>query len=233
MHAVVAYTNQLEKLRKSALPGAVRGTLNSAAFDVKQRSMPASAEASFKNRQPNFFRANSKVDMATGNDIDTMKATVGFVEGGLRGGNNYAVRDLEQQEHGGIIDKKSFVPTDASRKGGKLTPVRPINQLGRIKKMVNVNKKTGNSKQKYFGAATDAGRGGFILTKNALLRVKSFTKKKLKTEMVYDYKQGRKVKVKETSFMRDASLRTGARLKEFYVKEAKRQLGELTRQWPY
>ncbi|MBL4809315.1 MAG: hypothetical protein JKY43_04565, partial [Phycisphaerales bacterium] len=41
--AVVSLTNKLEKLHKSAFPVAVRGTLNSAAFDVKQKSMPAFA----------------------------------------------------------------------------------------------------------------------------------------------------------------------------------------------
>ncbi|KKN42121.1 hypothetical protein LCGC14_0716250, partial [marine sediment metagenome] len=66
---VVRYSNKLEKLHRSAFPIAIRGTLNNAAFDVKQKTMPVSAEKEFVNRQPNFFKANSKVNMAKGFNV--------------------------------------------------------------------------------------------------------------------------------------------------------------------
>jgi hypothetical protein len=76
--AVVIFTNKLEKFRKSALPAAIRNTLNSAAFDVKQKTMPVSAEKNFVRRKPNFFKANSKVVMAQGREVKGLKAIVGF-----------------------------------------------------------------------------------------------------------------------------------------------------------
>jgi hypothetical protein len=93
--------------------------LNKAAFDVKQNTMLKSAEASFVKRQPNFFKANSRVEMASGWDLDKMQATVGFNSSGLKGGsNNHAVEDLEQQERGGTIKSRSFIPTDSVPDGG-------------------------------------------------------------------------------------------------------------------
>ena len=83
-NAVVSYTNTLEKLHKSAFPVAIRETLNSAAFDVKKNTMPLSAKKSFIERQPTFFKANSKVDKATGFNTSTMKSTVGFFSNNLK-----------------------------------------------------------------------------------------------------------------------------------------------------
>ena len=42
--AVVALTNKLEKLHRSAFPVAVRSTLNSAAFDMKKDTILKSAK---------------------------------------------------------------------------------------------------------------------------------------------------------------------------------------------
>ena len=96
----VIFTNTLEKLHRSALPVAIRGALNKAAFDLKQKTMPESADKAFVNRSKNFFKANSRVAMAKGFDIGSMKSVTGFTEGRLRGSNNFAVQDLEQQELG-------------------------------------------------------------------------------------------------------------------------------------
>jgi hypothetical protein len=94
--------------------------------------MLASADKHFEKRSPNFFRANSKVEKATGWDVKSMRATVGFVSHNLKY-NNEAVRELEQQEHGGSIDHRTFVPLDDARKGGNPTPVRPMNRLKSIR----------------------------------------------------------------------------------------------------
>lgn len=230
---VIKYTNTLEKLHRSALPNAIRGALNKAAFDVKQRTMPASAQKEFVNRQPNFFKANSRVDMAKGWSIESMQATVGFIESGLKGGsNNHAVDDLEQQERGGVIGGRSFIPTNTARGGSGVRPVRPGNRLTNIKKIVNANKFKGTEKQKFNQAALEAGEGGFVIgtkAKKILWRIDSIKDGRtvLKIKPIYSFEDKRKVKVKGTGFMQTASLSSGSRIEEFYIAEATRQVERL------
>ena len=101
--AVVAFTNKLEKLNRSAFPVAVRTALNSAAFHMKKDAIINSAKDNFIQRKPSFFKANSKVLPANGFDVNTMQSKVGFT------GNSQAVEDLEQQEQGGTIKGRSFL----------------------------------------------------------------------------------------------------------------------------
>lgn len=231
--AVVKLTNKLEKLHRSALPNAIRNALNSAAFDVKQNTMPKSAAVNFEKRQPNFFKANSRVDMAKGFDVNQMKATVGFVEAGLKGGNNFAVKNLEQQEDGGTINKKSFIPMDAARGGNKSRPVRPGNRLSSINKIVNSNTVNAKSeKQQFMKAVKIAGVGGFVIgnrKKKVLWRVNSMNlnKGKLKLTPIYTFKQNRSVRVKPTGFMETASIESAKKIEDFYIKEAKKQIKRL------
>lgn len=231
----VIMTNRLEKLRRSALPIAVRGTLNKAAFDVKQNTMPKTAQRVFVNRQPNFFKANSKVDLAKGWDVSQMKAIVGFNARGLKGANNYAVEDLEQQESGGTIHKKSFIPTDRARGGSNTKSVRPTNRLSRINRIVNANKIAGRNKRESFAKAVrKAGVGGYVIgnnSRNILYRIQSISTKKgklsVKKMAIYSFKDKRAIKVRPTNFMRDASLDSAGKLNEFFVSEATRQISKL------
>ena len=235
---LVKHSARLERLRKSALPSAVRGTLNDLAFDVKQRTMPAHANTTFIKRSPNFFKANSRVEMATGNQINSMRSSVGFFSNNLRSdkGNpadNYAVKDLEQQEHGGKIAGKSFIPLDTARTGGHASLVKPANRLTRIlpqnKLVIARNLSGGSKKEKFIKAIFKAGAGGYVLGSNVmgenlLWRVESLWddngKKRFRLTPLYSYSKKRKVAVKETSFMREASLDTTKRVDSFYIKQA-------------
>lgn len=236
-NAAVKFTNKLEKLHKSALPNAVRSTLNSAAFDVKQKTMPESSKTTFVNRQPNFFKANSRVDMAKGWDLKQMKATVGFTEQGLKGGNNYAVKDLEQQEYGGTIKKKTFIPMDPARGGNKAKPVRPVNRLSQINKIVNSNKgfvKGKNKRERFIKSAIHAGAGGYVIgnfDKKTLFKIESLkrmgNRTVIKKKPIYSFEEGRDVRVSATGFMKKASLKSANKMNEFYIREAEKQVKRL------
>ncbi len=232
--AVVAFTNKLEKLHRSALPVAIRSTLNSAAFDVKQNTMPKSAERKFINRSRNFFKANSRVEMAKGFDVDKMEATVGFVTAKLRG-SNQAVEDLEEQEHGGFIRGRSFIPMDTARGGSKTKAVRPGNRLSKITNIINAKKQKGKTKQQQFvQAVLKAGKGGHVLSNfNPVILYKITSISKRGNQMIikkiplYSFKKGRGVKIKGTGFMKSATLESGKKLNDFFIKEANRQIERL------
>jgi hypothetical protein len=233
--AAVEFTNKMEKLHRSALPVAIRGTLNKAAFDVKQKTMPATSAQEFENRQPNFFKANSRVDMAKGFDVSSMQSAVGFTENGLKGSNNFAVRDLEQQERGGKIEGRSFIPTDVARGGNNSKAVRPVNRMSGVTNIINSNKVKGkNRHQRFLYAATLAGKGGFVIgnfEKKILWRIedirKSGGKTVIKKKAIYTYEENREVTVKATGFMERASLMSANKMDDFYIAEATKQIERL------
>jgi hypothetical protein len=224
----VVFTNQLEKIRVSAVPMAVRETLNSAAFDVKKNTMPKSADREFINRAPNFFKANSSVEMASGFDITGMAATVGFIG---KSGNktDKAVSDLEAQEYGGTIQARAFIPMDTARGGNiPLLPVRPGNRIGSINNVVNSNTIEGQTpQQKFQHAAGKAGKGGFVMGNNekkTLFKVVDVGPDRLKVQPLFSYKSGRDVDVEATRFMRDATEESANKMDDFYIKAATKQI---------
>jgi len=236
--SVVKFTATLEKVRRSAIPNAVRGALNNAAFDVKTKTMPAQAHSRFINRTTTFFRANSRVEMATGFDVNNMKSLVGFYSNNLRSdrgapGDNFAVRDLEQQEYGKKIPSKSFVPLDSARTGGHNTLVKPKNRLTRIlpqnKLIIARNLKGANKKEQFVRAIFKAGAGGYFIGNNKtgsniLWRVDWADEKaegrKFKITPLYSYRKGRQIKVKERNFMRTASDQSASKMEQFYIAQA-------------
>jgi len=229
--ALVKFTNKLEAMAKTSLPMAVMRTLNDAAFDVKKNTMPRKAEEKFTIRQSNFFKANSKVEMAKPGKIDTMKSTVGFFENNARF-NNYAVRELEQQEQGGIIKKRKFIPLTPARKGGNNTPIKPNARLGKIKNIVKTKDVKGKTaKEKFIKAAIIAGKGGYVLSgkKKILFRIDSVLstnlkskKTSLKVTPIYKYNSKGTIKVDNSSFMEEAALISGKDLEMFFIKNAKK-----------
>ena len=228
--AAVKYTAKLERMHRSNLPIAVRNTLNSAAFDVKKNTMPISAKNEFTQRSKNFFKANSTVGMASGFNIKTMRSAVGFIENKLKGDSNFAVKDLEQQERGGNISGRSFIPLDTARKGGYATPVRPANRLSKIrsKKIVDAKNFRGNKKQRFIKAVNRAKRGNYVIGsttmgENYLFRVTKLNKKEFDVLPLYDVKKNRSVKVKSTNFMKKASLISSKKMNGFFIKEAKKR----------
>jgi hypothetical protein len=234
--AVVGMTNKLEKLHKSALPSAVRGSLNNAAYDLKTNTMPSKADATFVKRSDNFFKANSKYEYATGFKVDAMVARVGFIENKLKGGDNYSVKDLEQQENGGSINNRAFVPLEGARKDNSMTGlVKPNMRLKRIKTIINpINAKAKNVKEAFIKSVMFAGKGGFVLGElggNGILWGVNSTSRtedgKFKLTALYSFKAGRQAKVKGTGFMRSASLESAKKMEKYYIEEAKRQIHKL------
>lgn len=231
--AAVKFTNTLEKFHKSALPSAIRGALNKAAFDVKTNTLQKSADKSFVKRQPNFFKANSKVEPAQGFNVNTMQAVVGMYEDKLKGNHNYAIKDLTQQEHGGVISKKSFIPLKSARLGSnKNSNVRANFRLTNIRKVVDVNRVNGKSKRSQFtNAMVLAGKNGFVLSGKTLWKVNSIKRKGegFRKTPLYNFKKGRNIHVHPTNFMKNASLDTNKRMEEYYFAEAKRQIEKYLR----
>ena len=227
--ATVALTNKLEKLPKSAFPIAVRSTLNSAGFDMKKDTILKSAKDNFTQRKPSFFKANSRVETAKGFDVKTMSSAVGFT------GNSQAVDDLEKQEHGGEINKRTFIPfggkggANPARSGNSYSKNIKPNARLKTMKIVDSTKASGKSdKEKFIKSVIHAGVGGFVLgnTNNILWRVnsiKGMKKGELKLTPLYAFKKGRNINVKSTNFMKEATEVTTQKMDNFYLQHAQTQ----------
>lgn len=238
--AIVKFTNELEKMHRSALPVVVRQTLNGAAFDVKKNTMPQYAKENFEKRNPNFFKANSKVDQAKGFNISSMISKVGFVSTNLKGGQNNSVKNLEHQEQGGTIKSKSFIPLDTARSGNKNSrPVTSKNRISSFDKIVKTKDapiKTRDKKikkQQYYKTINFVGVGGLFMSEhkgNTLLaRVNTLGKwgVKPKISILYTYKKSRTVQVKRTNFMYNASRDSGKKMESYFVAHFERYLKKI------
>lgn len=224
-NASVKFTAKLERMRTNDLPSAVRSALNDAAYDVKTNTMPKSADR-FEKRSPNFFKANSKYEKATGTRISTMKSIIGFFSNNLKGGNNHAVKDLEQQEKGGMIKGKALIPMRQARIGQQQGKnVRPINRTTAIRNVVDSRQISGvNNAQKLVKAIVKAGKGGHVLSNGTMFAVNSANRGAFKLTPLYSYEKGRGVKVKETKFMESASLKSGSKLEGYFEAQARKRI---------
>lgn len=226
---VVVFTNKLHALSRSALPQAIRNTLNGTALDVKKNTMPKEAAKEFTQRKPSFFKAKSRVDFARGSDIRLMESTVGFI------GDDQAVKDLEQQEYGGDIEGRSFIAMDTARGGASHDKmVKPANRLSNIKNILNSNTMEGRTpKAQFIHAANKAGVGGFVIgnqKKKILYRVDaiggdysgSVGKSVVKLTPIYSFEPDRSVQVDGTGFMRTASTESGEEMNKRFIQEAEK-----------
>lgn len=234
-NAIVKHAATLERLHRSALPVAVRQTLNSAAFDVKQHTMPAQAKKTFAERDKNFFKANSKVAPATGFAINTMRATVGFVP---LGGTNQAVDDLDAQEYGGKIDGRTFIPLAQARSANSWgRKPRRNARISQIRgKIVDSARGRGTSKkQQFITSAIHAGVGGWVLGNHTnaagnriLYRVTKIERRGgntvVKITPQFAVKSGRQVRPKATAFMQKSSLKSAEKMEQFFIQHAEKQI---------
>ena len=222
---VIKFTNSLEKLNKYAFPNAVRNALNSTAFDVKKRTLQISADRNFTKRQPNFFKANSRVFMATCSDIHRMEAMIAMID---LGGTNYAVDDLEQQEFGGKIGGKSFIPLDTSRTGKSYNRlVQKKNRLTGIRNVISTRNSSGSSaKQRFVKAVAFASVHSYILSDRGILFRKNSEKRirgRFDLTALYSYQASRSITVQATHFMKEAAEQSAQRLPKFYMVAANRE----------
>ncbi len=238
--AVIRHTATLERLHRSALPVAIRSALNSAAFDVKTKTMPIASNV-FVHRSPTFFPATSKVNPAKGFNINEMAAIVGFLPSSGAKEKGGATKNLEQQEHGGQIQHRAFIPLKQARSGGNYNRnVSAKNRLAEMKAKGIIDTKTSMAKTKagkFFSSAFLAGKGGLVIGTDRhkglrmLMRINSIHREGGRTFInstpLYSVKSGRAVKVKTTKFMQKASLESAKKMEQFYMMAAEKQIARL------
>lgn len=214
------------------MPKSVQVSLNKAALDVKQNTMPAAAKV-FTQRAPTFFKSTSRVEFAKGLSIPAMQSTVGFIPQSGPKESGGATQDLQQQENAGRIGHRAFIPTAKARvSGSNSRRVVGKFRLAVIKSKIasakNNAKGTGNSKMQYVLSALHVGKGGYLIGEKGLYRVNSIKKiggeLKVNSTLLYSVEKGRAVNVKGKGFMRKASNQSGTKIESFFIAEAEKQI---------
>lgn len=232
---VIKLTVTLEKLNRSALPSAVRNTLNNAAFETKQQ-IPIEGSKRFITRNKGFLKAFSTVDKASGFDIDKMRATAG-----INSSRGERVADgLVAQEFGGSLHTSRLVPHDEARtskshrkrlrKKNWLSKVNAHNASGAFKS----HKGTRNSK---FVAAVmstakrgkkhmilESGGRGMLYEIKSLKSSRSTGRLSFKLDKLFYLKRSSEANVSGRGFIRASKDAASKKLPEFYKSNAEYQL---------
>lgn len=211
--AIIGFTNKLDQLSRSALPVAVRNTLNNAAFETKNE-VPKTASSKFVIRNKNFFRSMTLVNKAGGFDINTMQSEVG-----ISNSKNKVAEGLQKQETGGAIQGRTLIAMDGARVSGSSNK-----QVKRTNYLANI--RLPKSKKK--GSGT-----GFVKIKTAsgmvIFQTKKNAGRKNLGKAVYSYRKNRAVGIKKVPFMEIASVKIQKTMPEIYVKEAEKQIRKYLR----
>lgn len=238
----VVLVNKLEQLHRSAFPLAVRGTLNSAAFDVKMRTLDESATQNFIRRSPTFFKRFSGVNRATGYEIDSMKAEVGMTaEGGgiSEVAARTAVKNMEVQEEGGKISE-GLDYLAAARTSNSLDKTVAGKRRWKEANLVRgAFTKAGTTKSRVIAAAYVA------MNENKLQKIKingrnfyrmvtsisksTTGKVKITSKLLYMSRSGSNKPISATHFSREAAERTQPRIPSYFEIEAQRQFDRVWR----
>lgn len=238
---------KLTEISRSALPVAIRGTLNKAAFDMKggpgsAATLIKSAEKTFKKRHSgNPYKAFTRVEKASGFNVDTMRSTVGFID--TDKSKDFS-DDLEKQEEGGTIGGRSFVPEPGARVSGRLMVKKEfVISLLRKKKIIrslSVSSST-NKKQQFIRAAYAAkklnAQNAYVLAETTpgtgtLYRINRITTSKkgkrvnISRTPLFTLKKGRVAKVRAHKFRQAAAHQTGLKIDTFFIAEAQRQFAK-------
>lgn len=204
---VIQFTDKLDKVSRSALPVAVRSTLNNAAFETKKQ-VPLSASSVFITRNKSFFRSSTLVNKAGGFNINSMQAEVG-----ISTQKNKIAEGLEKQETGGNIRNRNLIAMDQARVSGSHQKViKTANRLNAIR--ISKTKKKGT------------GTGVIMIKKGNKGTVFSVKNKRGKSSLtpLYSYSKGRQVQIKKRPFMAPASEFAQKQIPNFFIQEAEKQL---------
>ncbi len=216
---VVAFANKLEKLHRSDFPVAVRKTLNDVALDAKRTELLKSANKAFTMRRSDgFFKRFSGVKFAKGFDLNSMYSEMGIAPGSGQG--SIAARNLEKQELGGKVGKRSFIPLDGARTGSSDSRrVKKANYSDNLDYIDNDKAKQGDLSVASAFVAKKQKRP--VRIGNNIARVKTVkssgrgrnAKMIIRTTNIYSYRKNRSVKLKRRPFVGPAAMKSAKKWK--------------------
>tara|TARA_B100000953_G_C18034140_1_gene423819 strand:- start:3049 stop:3792 length:744 start_codon:yes stop_codon:yes gene_type:complete len=238
--AVIQLTAKLERMHKSAFPSAVRNTLNNAAFDMKQKGILESARKNFTTvRSPSFFKRMTRVNKASGWNVNRMRSEAGFVNASDPSIRS-AVEGMEKQEFGGIVNDGARYLKGARTSNSYDRKVRRKNYYDRSKVITGRNRGRGTRKSKFVSRMyrskkskkpffMNTMRGNFLVEVRSIRRNKRSGKIKASLKFLMMSRDKTPVNISRTRFISKAAIKESKSLARNYEKNANYQFKKFTK----
>ena len=195
----VKLTNKLEKLHRSAMPIAVRSTLNDAAF-MARKLIIKNFKSNFINRNRTFISSHASANKCQNTfDINRMQSEAGIIKGKTKSGDL-----LEKQEFGGNIQRK-IIPSDNVRMSKNYKKL--------VQKSMYVNKfiKYKN------GVIYKSGESTIVKSDKGIFRIFRGGK----WERLYTF--NRSITITKDAFVEPASIEISTKIESIFEKNAQKQ----------
>lgn len=221
-HEFIKLTNKLDKLNRSALPVAVRSTLNDVAFKARKGEIPISFKKEFEVKKSGFINSHLRVNKCKNTfEIDEMVSEAGVIKGKSVAGDN-----LKAQEFGESIKKKNIALAGARTGNNLKTLVSKKYYIRNIRAKENVPKW---KNQEFIRTAFRAGKGEKIMYNNLLSEIKTIKKLNrnkliIKLAPLYLVKPGMMINLSEHPFIQRAGRESMKFIPKIYAEQAKRQI---------
>lgn len=233
--AMSVYTQQMRKINRTALPVAIRNTLNDVAFYDKKTAFLESAQRNFpQTKNKTFFKKFTRVQKATGYNINQMYSVIGMTDLGDRSARN-AVENMNKQERGGIVND-GFAYLKAARGNKENGRVRRANYYDKSKVISGRSKAVrnkGTNKSKFVARAFKAKKENkpmFLnsMKGNFLVSVKTIKRDgrigvKLDFRLLMKDRETTPAKLKATNFAEEAGLSSQKKINDIFVAQAEKQ----------
>jgi len=219
---LVGLTNKLEKTHKSAMPVAVKQTLNDAAFEAKTKHLPGTFNKQFTVRKKGFIKSHTKVNKSKNTfDIRKMEAEMGVIKGKSRAGD-----ELQYQELGGTLKDKDYIPLPGARVSG--SQAKTVSKRYYMNRIRPDKKKPVFKQQAFIRAAFAAGEKGYIVFGEVLLQIRKLKKPSkdsifIKTKALYSYEKGRTISLSPSQFIRPAGEMAAKNIPQHFRKRAQQR----------
>ena len=204
------YERKLKSMKKYDFPLAVRGTLNDAAFLMKQKKIQPEFEENFTVRRRTFIKAFTGATRSKNTfDIKQMYSQAGV----YRGKRNQEVGErLKLQEFGGGITDRA-VPRVTTRKGNSYDKV----QKGSL--FYRRFKKLGRGKTAIMGTDED---GVIKRTKKGhIIHMDRDKSRKPIYKLLYLHRN--RVRIKKSKFIKPAALATQREMPRLFIENAQKR----------
>lgn len=236
---LIDFSYKLSRLHRTALPNAVRFTLNDSAKDMKFRTIKKHAAKQFDVKKRSFFSKFSGYQSVKKGVWNISKMYT--IAGMIKDPNNKSIAstEIKEQQYAGLLENKTYMPSSGSY--GKQRTSRGLVKSSYLneRKKTPIKAEKGN---KFFLNARKAKESnrpllirknnkGILVKVNRIRKVKGVKfKKEVITTPIASYRKEGKLNLKKARpFINDAAIESGKLLNINFQKHAKQQIDRFTK----
>ena len=211
--------NKLKTLHRSAMPVAVRETLNDVAFLDKKEFITKAFDDNFTIRKKNFIKSHIGVQKSPNTfNMNQMVAKAGVIKGKSLAGNQ-----LVAQEEGGKVPNRELLNLTTSRVANSQN--RTVKGKNRISK-IKIPKKRITRKIDFYKEAALVGVGGIVKFRHLIIRVDRISSRgAIKSTALYSYRPSKKVvKINRNPFLAPSGQMAAKKMPAIFNKRANKKL---------